>query len=595
MGSRRRRVHLHSRHERWQCGDKLANLQVGKQSSLQPDSGEVSDRLLAFSDTVTSLPANTCAAGAADCQDGSVCHWDFDATNLADRTSTGYTSPQLAAGNGGFRLNLVYIFRAFKDKVSVLMNGAVLWTSGCIETADCEDQDCDWATHGVEGSIDVPYSATSLTLQIQVEANCDSDQVAGLVAAGFSLASSELAPKWHLHSTCGQDGGGGCPAAGTTQPQDCQAAGCDADVNCIGNFVLGQFCACTADATDAANAGRLTATYQITTPAAHDGAVCPHAAGDTEERDCVAAGCAGPTPCQGGWSDDTCACTADATDAVTAGTMTETYRVATGLTNGGVACPFTHLEQRAAAPPTCSSAVSCSADCGGSWSCWAECSVSCGGGTQTRTFEVVSPTLNGGQQCVAVDGATESRPCNRERCEECGDDMQLCVLGADARPLPDNWGGMCCCFAPLLAAFLALLPLALALLSLLCNKPGLTDEGVDALGFDEPEPEPEAPIMWILFLLDPSGTRHAVEVESSEWSIDTVYEKALAATGIPVQDQVLKFGGRELKHGRTLTKYGVQHGSEIVIEVGAGGEVHTRQEKTMPRRQIAAHRGRQTI
>jgi len=136
----------------------------------------------------------------------------------------------------------------------------------------------------------------------------------------------------------------------------------------------------------------------------------------------------------------------------------------------------------------------------------------------------------------------------------------------------------------------------LALLSLLCSRPDLTDEELAALGLDEDEPEPEEFTMWILFLLDPSGIRHAVEVMSSEWSIDTVYEKTLAATGIPVADQVLKFGGRELKHGRTLTKYGVQHGSEIVIEVRAGGDVHTRQAKTTGhRKQVTATRGRQTI
>merc|ERR1711871_1910671 len=47
--------------------------------------------------------------------------------------------------------------------------------------------------------------------------------------------------------------------------------------------------------------------------------------------------------------------------------------------------------------------------------------------------------------------------------------------------------------------------------------------------------------MWILFILDPSGTRHAFEVISSEWNIDTVYDKTLAATGIPIEEQVLKF------------------------------------------------------
>ena len=48
---------------------------------------------------------------------------------------------------------------------------------------------------------------------------------------------------------------------------------------------------------------------------------------------------------------------------------------------------------------------------------------------------------------------------------------------------------------------------------------------------EEPPPEKDENTMWILMILDPTGVRHAVEVMSSEWNIDTVYEKAFAATG----------------------------------------------------------------
>jgi hypothetical protein len=97
-------------------------------------------------------------------------------------------------------------------------------------------------------------------------------------------------------------------------------------------------------------------------------------------------------------------------------------------------------------------------------------------------------------------------------------------------------------------------------------------------------------------LLDPNGVRHAVEVRSSEFVISTILEKASAATGIPANDMVLKFAGRTLRDGKALTSYGVQHGSEIVIEANEGKAVVTRQQKSLSgRRQIVASKGRQKI
>lgn len=123
------------------------------------------------------------------------------------------------------------------------------------------------------------------------------------------------------------------------------------------------------------------------------------------------------------------------------------------------------------------------------------------------------------------------------------------------------------------------------------------DDDIEEVAALAAEPDKEEFTMWILFLLDPSGIRHAVEVMSNEWSIETIYAKALAATGIPVEDQILKFGGRALKPGKKLTSYGVQHGSEIVIEAREGKAVETRQGKqsTGRRREIKKTKGRQAI
>ena len=86
--------------------------------------------------------------------------------------------------------------------------------------------------------------------------------------------------------------------------------------------------------------------------------------------------------------------------------------------------------------------------------------------------------------------------------------------------------------------------------------------------------------MWIIFLIDPSGVRHAVEMMSSEFTVDAMLKKSAAATGIAVENQCLAYGERELKPGRPLTSYGVQHGSEIVIRSDVKT---TRQARTMRR------------
>jgi hypothetical protein len=122
------------------------------------------------------------------------------------------------------------------------------------------------------------------------------------------------------------------------------------------------------------------------------------------------------------------------------------------------------------------------------------------------------------------------------------------------------------------------------------------DDDIEEVAALAAEPDKEEFTMWILFILDPSGVRHACEVMSSEWNIDTIYEKALAATGIPIAEQVLTFGGRTLKPGKKLTSYGVQHGSEIVLKTKSGAAVQSRQGKVAAnRREIKVTRGKQSI
>lgn len=49
------------------------------------------------------------------------------------------------------------------------------------------------------------------------------------------------------------------------------------------------------------------------------------------------------------------------------------------------------------------------------WSAWSTCTVSCGGGTQTRSRSCSEPVpVNGGAECVGHD--TESQPCSSQDC-----------------------------------------------------------------------------------------------------------------------------------------------------------------------------------
>ena len=48
-----------------------------------------------------------------------------------------------------------------------------------------------------------------------------------------------------------------------------------------------------------------------------------------------------------------------------------------------------------------------------SWSAWDTCSVTCGGGTQTRTHTCTPPT-NGGQHCQG--STSQQQSCNSKAC-----------------------------------------------------------------------------------------------------------------------------------------------------------------------------------
>ena len=59
-------------------------------------------------------------------------------------------------------------------------------------------------------------------------------------------------------------------------------------------------------------------------------------------------------------------------------------------------------------------------NCVGNWTdAAAGCSVSCGDGTKSQTFHIVTPAAYGGTNCTAADLATQSVPCNLAACGVC--------------------------------------------------------------------------------------------------------------------------------------------------------------------------------
>jgi hypothetical protein len=155
------------------------------------------------------------------------------------------------------------------------------------------------------------------------------------------------------------------------------------------------------------------------------------------------------TPINGGWSAwssyGSCSATCGG------GTQTRT-RTCTNPSpaNGGADCTGGSSETR-----SCNT-ESCPVDAvdGGwtTWSSWGTCSLTCGGGTQTRTRTCTNPApANGGADCVG--SATEAQSCNTHACSSaisCPSGqiavggscvtLSLASLGTDWHPDPDGDG-----------------------------------------------------------------------------------------------------------------------------------------------------------
>jgi hypothetical protein len=94
------------------------------------------------------------------------------------------------------------------------------------------------------------------------------------------------------------------------------------------------------------------------------------------------------------------------------GTQTRTRNVITPAQNGGNSCPVLsetqpcNTEQCVIQSPPVNCLV-------GDWSSWSMCSANCGGGTQTRRRNIITPAQNGGNSCPVL---SETQPCNTQQC-----------------------------------------------------------------------------------------------------------------------------------------------------------------------------------
>ena len=109
-----------------------------------------------------------------------------------------------------------------------------------------------------------------------------------------------------------------------------------------------------------------------------------------------------PEPCEGTWSDyGACSASCDG------GTQTRTWTTTKNPKHGGTACPSPTTQSQAC------NTQSCPVNCEGGWSDYGACDVTCGGGTQTRTWTTTTPAAHGGTACPPT---MELRECNTQAC-----------------------------------------------------------------------------------------------------------------------------------------------------------------------------------
>jgi len=224
------------------------------------------------------------------------------------------------------------------------------------------------------------------------------------------------------------------------------------DDNCDGNIDEGNICPVDcigawsdwSDCTVACGGGIQTRTYVVTVPAQNGGRNCDFEHGATQQRACNEQAC-----CDNTWfSGDYGSCSEECGGGIQTRDVVCRDCEGNNLPDGSCSGP------KPPATQTCNEQP-CPVDCIGAWSDWSDCTVACGGGLQTRTFEVTVPAQHGGRNCDFEHGATQQLACNEQACcdntwftgdygscsEECGGGVQtkdVVCRDCEGNNLPDG-------------------------------------------------------------------------------------------------------------------------------------------------------------
>jgi hypothetical protein len=195
-----------------------------------------------------------------------------------------------------------------------------------------------------------------------------------------------------------QHGGTDCEAVnGTIGYQACNKQPCP--INCTGNWTDWSACNQTC------GSGSQSRVFVVSVDAAHAGENCTHFNGTVEEQACNTSPC--PINCTGTWGGwDTCNATCGG------GNQSRTFTVTQAALYGGVDCSMNNgtVEYNAC------NLQRCPVNCTGSWGAWDACNATCGGGNQSRVFNVTQAAAYGGTNCTAADGNEDWQACNTNPC-----------------------------------------------------------------------------------------------------------------------------------------------------------------------------------
>ena len=172
-------------------------------------------------------------------------------------------------------------------------------------------------------------------------------------------------------------------------------------INCVGSFVDKGECSKTC------GGGKQKQIYEITTSAHFGGKPCPYEEGKEIEIDCNTEDCP-PINCVGSFEIEGSCKTSENCGY---GEQTEIYKISTQAEFGGKTCPYAHDYIREI---PCDSGKLCPIDCKGEWSVWSKCDKDCIGGSQTRTYKIITEPKHNGEKCPYSDGETEKQDCNTE-------------------------------------------------------------------------------------------------------------------------------------------------------------------------------------